>query len=65
MSIRFIDDTVFRWHHALFLDLVAGHIQPVQFLAGIDAANAWGIQRLADVIREAVQPCNTTSLELA
>ena len=47
MTLSHIEDTVFRWHCALFDDLIAGRIMPIQLIAGIEAANAWALERYA------------------
>lgn len=58
-----IENIVYRWHEALCRDLVAGRILAIQLIAGIEAANAWGIARYADLFsqQEETDLCPTTS----
>lgn len=63
MTITHIEDTIFRWHDALYNDLIEGRILPVQFVAGIEIANAWALSRYEAVFspHEETDLCITTS----
>lgn len=63
MTLSHIEDTVFRWQTALYNDLINGRIASVQFVAGIEAANAWALGRYAKWETPDVETdiCPTTS----
>lgn len=49
MTPRDIEDIVFRWHTSLHVDLTAGRIFPVQFVAGCAIASEWALAQYADL----------------
>lgn len=63
INITHVEDVVCRWHIALFRDLIAGRILPVQFLAGIEIANEWGLERYEKLFSKNTETdlCTTTS----
>lgn len=64
MTLIEVEDQVTRWHFALFGDLISGRIIPVQFVAGIQIANEWGLERHAGLFAADVQEidiCPTTN----
>lgn len=63
MSMEEIEEKVGNWHHALFGDLIAGRIGPIQFVAGLQIANDWGLDRYNDLFAPETETdlCVTTS----
>lgn len=58
-----IEEKVSNWHLALFGDLIAGRILPLQFVAGLQIANEWGLERYVDMFAPETETdlCVTTS----
>lgn len=63
MTFAEIESTVFRWHMGLYQDLIAKRILPVQFLAGVEVANLWALERYCLIFTPSKETdiCPTTS----